>query len=263
MQQEFDAKYGPWAVVAGASDGTGEAFAEEIARRGVNVVLVARRKQLMEDLASRLPVETRVVVCDLSTDTAGAELAAATEDLDVGLYVYNVGSDLHSVKVVDQPIEDLQLLVRRNCLTALYGAQHFGTKMVGRRRGGVLLVSSFAGWAGAAMNVVYGATKAFDTTLAEGLWAEWHTEGVDVLALVLGATNTPTLQRLLAERGGSFPDVAEPIDVVVEGLDHLADGPVWSYGSDDPTGPSPLGALRRRDAVEMLTAAGAAMHADD
>jgi short-subunit dehydrogenase len=260
MSEAFRAKYGPWAVVAGASDGTGAAFAEELARRGVNVVLVARRGALLEEVAARLDVETRVVVLDLSTDHAGAELAAATADLEVGLFVYNAGSDPRSLLLLDQSIDDLEALVRRNCTTALHGAHHFGRQMVERGRGGLLFVSSFAGWAGSAHIAVYAATKAFDTVLAEALWAEWRDRGVDVLALVLGATDTPTLRRLMAEHGGDFGELADPVDVALVGLDHLNHGPTWSFGVPDPTGPSPLSGLSRRQAVEVLSAGASAMY---
>jgi short-subunit dehydrogenase len=260
MSEAFRAKYGPWAVVAGASDGTGAAFAEELARRGVNVVLIARRGALLDEVAAGLDVETRVVVLDLSTENAGAELAAATADLEVGLFIYNAGSDPRSLLLLDQSIGDLQALVRRNCATALHGAYHFGRQMVERGRGGLLFVSSFAGWAGSAHIAVYGATKAFDTVLAEALWAEWRDRGVDVLALVLGATDTPSLRRLMAEHGGDFGELADPVDVALVGLDHLDHGPTWSFGMPDPTGPSPLGGLSRRQAVEALSAGALAMY---
>src|SRR5262249_17445789 len=104
----FAQSYGPWAVVAGASDGTGAAFAEDLASRGVNVVLVARRRNLLEELAARLPTETRVVAMDLSVPEAGAQLVAAVADIDVGLLVYNAGADDHSTPFLEQPIDDLR-----------------------------------------------------------------------------------------------------------------------------------------------------------
>jgi uncharacterized protein len=256
----FATAYGPWAVVAGASDGTGAAFAENLAARGVNVVLVARRRSLLEELAARLPAQSRVVVQDLSTPDAGAALAAETADLDVGLLVYNAGADNHSLPFLEQPADDLRDLVHRNCLTVLDACHGFGARLVERGRGGVILVTSGAAWAGGGSIAAYGATKAFDLVLAEALWAEWRGRGVDVLALVLGATDTPSLRRLLAKRGGALPDLAQPEVVAREALDHLGDGPTWSCGMPDPQGPSPFGSLPRRQAVELMTQGSAAVH---
>ena len=254
-------RYGPWAVVAGASDGIGAAFAEELARHGVNVVLVARRQALLDEVAARLDVETRVVVLDLSTDGAATELAAATADLEVGMFVYNAGADPRAMKVLDQELVDLRALVRRNCNTVFETSVHFGSRMVTRGRGGLVLVTSGGGWAGGSSVATYNATKAFDLVLAEGLWAEWQPEGVDVLGLVLGATDTPALRRLLDEYGGDLGELADPAAVAKEAIDHLAEGPTWSYGMPDPTGPSPFDGLPRRQAVELMSAGAAAMHA--
>ncbi len=258
----FADAYGPWAVVAGASDGTGAALARELGRRGVNVVLVARRRALLEELAAELPVDTRVVALDLSADDAAESLASATADLEVGLVVFNAGADAHGTTFLEQPIDDLRGLIRRNCTTVMETCHRFGAPMVARGRGGLVLVTSGAAWAGGSHVAAYGATKAFDLVLAESLWAEWHHAGVDVLALVLGATDTPSLRRLLERHGGSFGELADPDDVAVEALDHLADGPSWIYGFPDPTGASPLGALPRRQAVELLSMGSAAMHRD-
>jgi uncharacterized protein len=256
---EFAERYGPWAIVAGASDGTGAAFVEDLAGRGVNVVLVARRQSVLEEVAARVNVETRVVPLDLSTDTAADELAAATEDLDVGLVVYNAGADSHNTRVLETPLESWQALVRRNCTTVLACSYHFGGRMVGRGRGGLVLVTSGAAWAGASHIATYAASKAFDLVLAEGLWAEWHELGVDVLSLVLGATDTPSLRRSLAANGGDMGALADPTDVAREAFDHLGDGPTWQYGMPDATGGSPFGALPRRQAVELMTAGSLTM----
>jgi short-subunit dehydrogenase len=257
---DFAATYGPWALIAGASDGTGAAFAQEIARRGVNVVLVARRHAQLEELAYTLPVESRIVSLDLSMEDAATRLSSATQDLDVGLFVYNAGGDGHNTTFLDQPIEDLRALVQRNCVTVMESCHHLGGRLVARRKGGLILVSSGAAWVGGAKLATYGATKAFDLVLAEALWAEWRDANVDVLALVLGATDTPSLRRILEKRGGVLPDLASPEDVVREALDHLADGPTWSVGMPEPQGPSPFGPLPRRQAVELMSQAAMATH---
>jgi len=147
-------------------------------------------------------------------------------------------------------------MVRRNCVVPMLAAHHFGTGMLARGRGGVLLVTSGAAWAGGARLATYGATKAFDLVLAEALWAEWRDHGVDALSLVVGSTATPALLRLLEERGTSIEHLADPEDVARAGLEHLGDGPTWSMGMPDGAGASPLGGLARRDAVLAMSAGG-------
>jgi short-subunit dehydrogenase len=244
-------------VIVGASDGIGAAFAHALADRGVNVVLVARRRQLLEEVAAPLSVEHRVVALDLTDEHAAAGLAEATADLDVGLVIYNAGADANSAPILDQPLEHLAGLVQRNCASVLDVAYRFGQRLVARGRGGLLVVTSGAAWVGGATLAAYGATKAFDLVLAEALWAEWRPRGVDVLALVLGATDTPSLRRFLAEHGGDLGQLARPADVAEEALAHLSDGPTWSCGMPDPQGGSPFGSMRRRDAVELMTASAA------
>jgi uncharacterized protein len=255
-------KYGPWAVIAGASDGTGAAFAVELARRGINLVLVARRRSLLEELAGQLPVETRVVTLDLSAPTAVDELTQATDDLEIGLLVYNAGADPVNLPLLDRDPDEARGMVVRNCNNVLEASYRYGREMVARGRGGILLVTSGAAWAGGRGLTPYAATKAFDLVLAESLWAEWGPSGVDVLGLVLGATDTPALRRSLETHGGDMGELADPAAVAAEAIEHLADGPTWSYGMPDPSGGSPFGTLTRRQAVELMSAGAAAMYAD-
>jgi short-subunit dehydrogenase len=114
---EFAERYGPWAVVAGASEGVGASVARMLGERGVNVVLVARRQAALDDVAATVTSETRTVVLDLSGDGADDALAAATDGLEVGLLVYNAGADPHASKFLDQPSSVWQELVRRNVTT--------------------------------------------------------------------------------------------------------------------------------------------------
>lgn len=254
-------RYGPWGVVAGGSDGTGVAFAREMAARGINVVLVARRASVLEaaadDLRARHDVQVRTVALDLSTPGALTELEEATGDLDVGLFVYNAGSDDGAAAFLTRDLQAHLGLVHRNCASVVEAAHRFGAPMVARGRGALILVTSGAAWVGGAGLATYGATKAFDLILAEALWAEWRGSGVDVLALVLGRTDTPSLRRLLDATGEPHGDLADPADVAREALDHLADGPTWIYGSANPAGGSPFGALGRRDAVLAMSRATA------
>ncbi|MFD3589285.1 SDR family NAD(P)-dependent oxidoreductase [Streptomyces sp. NPDC058683] len=255
--------YGPWGIVAGGSDGVGVAFAHGMASRGINVVLVARRVPVLEaaadDIRSRHGVEVRTVALDLSASGALSELEAATAGLEVGLLVYNAGADTRNVDFLDKDLGTHLELVHRNCTAVLEAAYRFGAPMVARGRGGMVLVTSGAAWAGGATLAAYGASKAFDLVLAESLWAEWRGKGVDVLGLVLGRTDTPSHRRTRAADGESYGgDLADPYDVAEEALAHLADGPTWIHGSPRPTGGSPFGALSRRDAVLAMSRGAAA-----
>ncbi|MFF2848247.1 SDR family NAD(P)-dependent oxidoreductase [Streptomyces sp. NPDC058001] len=257
MAETLTSTYGPWGIVAGGSDGIGAAFAHAMASRGMNVVLVARRVPVLEasaaDIRARYGVEVRTVPLDLSTPGALSALERAASDLEVGLFVYNAGGDDRSTAFLDKDLDTHLQLVHRNCAAVLEAAYRFGAPMVARKRGAMVLVTSGAAWAGGATRAAYGATKAFDLILAESLWAEWRTCGVDVLGLVLGRTDTPSLRRALDGGAGPLGQLADPNDVAEEALDHLADGPTWIYGSDAPTGGSPFGGLNRRDAVLAMS----------
>jgi uncharacterized protein len=261
-------EYGPWALVAGGSDGTGAAFADAIAARDVNVVLVARRVTVLEasaaEIRARHGVEVRTVSLDLAAPDAVAKLADATAGLEIGLLVYNAGGEDRSELFLDRDLGTHLGLVQRNCTSVLEAAYRFGGPMVARGRGAVVLVTSGAAWAGGATLAAYGATKAFNLLLAESLWAEWRLSGVHVLGLVLGATDTPSLRRVLDARGGgSYGALADPRDVAEEALVHLADGPTWICGADDPAGGSPFGTLARRDAVLMMSQLASASHEEE
>jgi short-subunit dehydrogenase len=242
---EFSERYGPWAVVAGASEGIGASVARLLGERGVNVVLVARRQAALDEVAATVATDTRTVALDLSTLDADVALAAATDDLEVGLVVYNAGADPYASKFLDQPLESWAGLVRRNVDTVLGVCHRYGNAMVVRGRGGIVLVTSGAAWVGGAYLAAYSASKAFDLNLGEALWAELGPLGVDVLSMVLGPTDTPAFRRVL--KGRDFDGIADPDDVAHAMLDNLANGPTF------PPDGSPFGTLPRRDAVELMS----------
>jgi short-subunit dehydrogenase len=242
---EFAERYGPWAVVAGASEGVGSSVARLLGSKGINVVLVSRRQEVLSEVASTVSSETRTVVLDLAEPGSVAVLAGATADLDVGLLVFNAGADPNASSFLDQPVEVWQGLVARNCATVIGTTHHFGRRLVERGKGGIVLVSSGAAWAGGARLATYGASKAFDLLLAESLWAELGPLGVDVLAMVLGQTDTPAFRRVL--NGRAVQGLADPDDVARDMVENLGHGPTF------PPGPSPLGGLSRRQAVELMS----------
>jgi short-subunit dehydrogenase len=271
----FADRYGPWAVVAGASEGVGAAYARAVAERGLNVVLLARRQAVLDDVAGAISaetgVETRAVAVDLAADGAVPAVVEATEGLDVGMLMYCAGADPNYEPFLANPIEVALGLVERNCVVPMQLCHHFAGPMVSRARGGIVLVSSGAGLAGGQNMVAYCASKAFDMVMAEALWAELQDKGVDVLGLVLSVTDTPALRRILAKRGVlSSSDDASPIPgatsaaaTVAEALANLQNGPTWFVSEELRNNEALMRSMSRNDMVRaMLQSAGGIMGQD-
>jgi short-subunit dehydrogenase len=270
----FATKYGPWALVAGASDGVGAAFAKAIAERGVNVVLLARRQAVLDQVAAEIEaqtsVSTRTIAADLSEAGAASAISAATGDLQIGMLVYCAGADPNFKPFLSNPIEAAEAMVQRNCVVPMQLCHHFAPAMVERGSGGIVLFGSGAGLVGGPNMVAYGASKAFDMVFAEALWAELHDKGVDVLGLILGKTNTPALRELEYSRGqiGTLDEVpagADAVeDVIAEAFENLENGPTLMVGDTMRAAAQFLASLSRNQAVEIFTqAAAAAMGPDD
>jgi short-subunit dehydrogenase len=219
----FVDRYGPWAVVAGGSDGIGAAFAASAAARGCHVVLVSRRIEKLELTAEAIRaahgVEVRTVAVDLTSPDVMDAVAGATADLDVGLVVYNAGATHGVARFIDRPVEDQLYLVDLSCRGPVLWTHHFGRRLAARGRGGIVLLSSMSAFGGSAFTVTYAATKGFDVNLAEGLWRELGPEGVDVLVAVAGLTRTPSMEQSGCKLEG-FP-LMEPEDVAEGALDAL------------------------------------------
>jgi len=185
------ARYGPWAVVTGASDGIGRAMAFALARAGLDVVLVARRESLLTAIAGELEqsfgVRTRIVALDLGPDDGPAALVDATRDLDVGLMIPAAGFAT-SGPFVETPLTDELDMLAVNCRAVVHLAHAFGRRFVARGRGGLVLFSSIVAFQGVAHAAHYSATKAYVQTLAEALHVELRPHGVDVLATAPGPT---------------------------------------------------------------------------
>ena len=180
----FATKYGPWALVAGASDGVGAAFAKGLAERGVNVVLLARRQAVLDQVAAEIKsetsAETRTLAIDLAQQDAASTIAAATGDLEIGFLVYCAGADPNYEPFLANPIDAAEAMVHRNCMVPMQLCHHFAPAMVQRGSGGIVILGSGAGLAGGPNMVAYGASKAFDMVFAEALWAELHDKGTPV-----------------------------------------------------------------------------------
>lgn len=230
--------YGPWAVIAGGSEGVGASFAHRLADAGVNLVLVARKPDPLErtaDEARAKGVEVRTLQLDLLDNAAPQTLRSVTDDLDVGLLIFNAGANTYGHEFVSGDLDRVQDVIDLNITSQLALTHHFGARMKERRSGGILLVGSLAGYMGQAQMSIYSAVKAFSRVFAEGLWLELEPHGVRVLELVAGVTRTPAMERAGLRMDQPGLNVAEPDDVAREGLEHLADGPVWVAAGNQVT----------------------------
>ena len=227
----FRERFGPWAVIAGGSDGIGAAFAQELTSRHINVILVARNEEKLEATAEGLRASGAAKVETLSVDLTLPDLtdhiARATKDLDVGLFIYSAGSGRLMGSVLDRPAENWMRQVQLACNGPLALTHHFGTRFRERGRGGIVLMSSLSSLVGSAYIATYSAAKAFDTTLGEGLWQELAPLGIDVVSCLAGATDTETFRE---DTGGS-PDAMAPAEVASGTLDCLGSGPLYVPGA--------------------------------
>jgi short-subunit dehydrogenase len=222
----FKEKYGPYALVAGGSYGLGAAFAEALARRGLNLVLLARGKERLEETAGRLGTRYSVDVRRRTVDLADFERTKAVlKDLAVpiGLLVYNAA--FAPVGLFEETgEEDLARAAAVNAQTPLLMVKLLSGPMVEKRRGGIVLMSSLAGVQGSPKLAAYAATKAFNAVLAEGLWQELAPRGIDVIGCVAGAIRTPGYQKASQTRDAPGTLTAE--EVAEQTLNALGKRPI-------------------------------------
>ncbi|HKU44148.1 MAG TPA: SDR family NAD(P)-dependent oxidoreductase [Polyangiales bacterium] len=212
-------RYGPWALVAGASEGIGAAFAAELAAAGFGLVLVARRPEPLEALARELRTRTAAPIDTLALDLAADDLESQLRDVlrtrDIGLLVYNAALSIVA-PFLDTSLADKQRMLDVNARGPLIAAHVCGEHFAARGRGGIVLLSSLTAFWGSAWVATYGATKAFNLGLGEALALELAEHGVDVVVSCVGATRTPGFVSLMA--GRKAPRSMSPADVARETL---------------------------------------------
>jgi short-subunit dehydrogenase len=194
MKQAFAEKYGPWALVTGAASGLGKEFTNQLAAQKLHIIAVDVQGDLLNEqvalLQEKYGVQAVAVVIDLSQADFLPALLAGVEDREVGLLA-NVAGISSVGEFLDIPLAQLQKQINVNCLAPMTLGHHFGQQMRQRGRGGIIFLSSASAYQGTALVAHYAATKAFNLILAEGLWDELRSSGVDVLGFAPGATNTP------------------------------------------------------------------------
>jgi short-subunit dehydrogenase len=192
-------RFGPWALVTGASSGIGEEFARQIAASGINVVLVARRDALLNEVGRHITrdfgVQFRALTMDLSQEGFIAGLADATRDIDIGLVVSNAGTpNPGEFLKLDRRL--LQATLRLNTMAHLDISHHFGAKLAERRRGGLILIGSVGAEIGVPFLANDGGAKAYIHSLGEALHYEFKPRGVYVTVVAPPLTNTAVLAKL-------------------------------------------------------------------
>ncbi len=212
------------AMVTGASSGIGEAIARQLAKQGVDLVLVARRGERLQALADRLLVDVEILVADLADDDqrAVAEARLVADEDPIDLLVANAGVAWIG-SILDGQVDDADTMIRLNVLSLARMVHLALPGMAEAGHGGILLTSSTASFQPTPFSANYGATKAFVTSLAEAVHAEMDGTGVHVTALCPGPTRTEIEQA--NGMATSAPDFlyADADDVARAGLAGLAE----------------------------------------
>jgi short-subunit dehydrogenase len=231
---DFKQKYGNTALVAGASEGIGAAFAASLAEEGMDLVLVARRQeplqQFADSLKSKYNINIQCLPCDLSGINAARQITDELNDREINLLVYNAALS-YIGPFLKNSADNHILAAQVNMITPLQMVRTFGEKMVTKGRGAIVLMTSLAGFQGSGYLSVYAATKAFNRILAESLWYEWKNSGVDIIACCAGAVATPGYKKTNPEKTGIFtPRVLEPEEVANECFKKLGKQPSFITG---------------------------------
>lgn len=199
-------RYGEWAVITGASDGIGKAFAIELAKSDINVVLIARRvdrlEKLSEHLVDKYTIDTRILSADLAIPQGVDSVLEITSTLDVGIFVPAAGYGTSGDFVENAVLDELDML-NVNCHAVLKQTHYFARRFVNRGRGAIILLASLVGFQGTPKAANYAATKAYIQTLAEGIRVELKSQNVDVLAVSPGPVNSGFAQRAHMQMGAS------------------------------------------------------------
>lgn len=224
---QFRNRYGPVALVTGASSGIGRAFAEELAMRGFDLVLSARRTERLQELAALLGdahgTRCHIVTADLADTQAPARIVEATQDLDIGLLVSNAGFNIKGAHETKQPSAIIKM-VAVNCIAPMLLAHGFIPRLKARGRGGIIFTGSVEGFIGMPFSAAYSASKALVRGLAEGLWGELHGDNIDVLNLAPGATQSEATEKLDPKWLANLQPARE---VASRALDNIAQGPSY------------------------------------
>jgi short-subunit dehydrogenase len=215
----------PTVLITGASSGIGATYAERFARRGHDLVLVARDKARLETLATRLRDENGVAVDILQADLTKPDELAAVEtrlrdDRQIGILVNNAGAGLAG-SFDQQQVDDIEQLVTLNTTAVVRLASAVAPRFVEAGEGAIINIASVVGLVPEFGQTVYGATKAFVLFLSQGLSFELAPKGVYVQAVLPAATRTEIWGRAGIDVNtlSGVMEVGELVDAALVGFD--------------------------------------------
>ena len=276
----FVEQYGPWALVVGASQGLGAAWAEECAKRGQNVAICARTLSKLDavaaDLRKKYGVETRTFSIDISAEDCPEKIYENVKDLDLGTLIYNAAIETGGYFIkVDEKYHRQQVI--GNAMNPMVLTYKIARDMAKRHRGCILLISSMAGVVGTASQPSYGAAKSFMAILGESLWYEMQKYGVYAAGVTVGSVATPNYVEQQAEQGTNmevgesyeYDDLIEgleefnkavmdakphtPADVAAYVLDHVGTGPRLYTHDEDEAAARAYDAMPRKTGVTYMS----------
>ena len=255
----FRKQYGPVALVTGASSGIGTGFAEELASRGLDVIVAARRVERLEALKARLEAAHGVTVTPVAVDLARADAAQALlnycDGRDVGLVVSNAGFGFKGAHE-DAPADTLAEMLMVNCMAPSLLAHGFIPRLKARasagQGAGLVMTASVEGLIGCPYSAIYSASKAMVVAFGEALWGELTPEGVDVLTLCPG----PTESEAAAKQGMDMSAVPQrpAREVAAETLDRLKQGPTFVSDAKYEAMFAGMRAMPRGEALQAMAA---------
>lgn len=222
---DFLDRYGQWALVAGSAEGIGAAFCEELARKGMNVIMIDVKHAEMESLAVKLEfrykIKTIRSIIDLALETAPEQCMKVIRETGCRLLVYNAAYS--RVKpFLDAEYTEMDHYIGINTRTPLKLVHLFTSQLkINGQSGGVLLMSSLAGLYGTRLVAAYSGTKGFNLLLAEALSHELKPLNIDVSACCAGATATPGYLGSNPSSGLISPPLMKPARVASIAIKNL------------------------------------------
>jgi short-subunit dehydrogenase len=225
MSNTFLEKYGTWAVITGASSGIGAEYAKQIAAKGLNIVLIARRKSMMEALATELELQykisTKVVECDVAQDGFEQIILEATKDLEVGLLINNAGINCEG-PFFRMTLERNLQMIEVNVKAAFALGYVYGKLFVEKGRGGIIFTASTSAYNANPYMAHYAATKAYILSLAESMNYEFKDKNVDIMAVSPGLTKSEMTKSMEVKDSLVVMDAPPVVKAALDGLGNTA-----------------------------------------